>query len=112
MASYGSRIAPEKPTIFTGSRGVLNFTMRLNLHAGTNHSGNWGGLLTNPGVVMAHALASTIDCMAPSPWIFEEFVDVFTAMVSVLLMIRPNFYPPLTGLSLSPVCVITVKSTG
>ena len=91
MASYGSRIAPEKPTIFTGSRGVLNFTMRLNLHAGTNHSGNWDGLLTNPGVVMAHALASTIDCMAPSSWIFEELVEVFTTMDSVLLMIRPNF---------------------
>jgi acetylornithine deacetylase/succinyl-diaminopimelate desuccinylase-like protein len=35
--------------------------MRLNLHAGAHHSGNWGGLLTNPGVVMAHALASMID---------------------------------------------------
>ena len=27
----------------------------------------------------------------PSSWIFEEFVDVFTTMDSVLLMIRPNF---------------------
>ena len=61
IASDGPRISPEKPTIFMGSRGVLNFTMRLNLHAGAHHSGNWGGLLTNPGVVMAHALASMID---------------------------------------------------
>ncbi len=44
-----------------GSRGVFNFTMRLESHAGGHHSGNWGGLLTNPGVVMAHALASMVD---------------------------------------------------
>ena len=44
-----------------GSRGVFNFTMRLDSHAGGHHSGNWGGLLTNPGVVMAHALACMID---------------------------------------------------
>ncbi len=61
IASDGPRISPEKPTIFMGSRGVLNFTMRLNSHEGAHHSGNWGGLLTNPGVVMAHALASMID---------------------------------------------------
>ena len=61
IASDGPRISPEKPTIFMGSRGVLNFTMRLKSHEGAHHSGNWGGLLTNPGVVMAHALASMID---------------------------------------------------
>ena len=44
-----------------GSRSVFNFTMRLDSHAGGHHSGNWGGLLTNPGVVMAHAIASMID---------------------------------------------------
>ncbi|MEL0041982.1 MAG: peptidase dimerization domain-containing protein, partial [Candidatus Puniceispirillum sp.] len=42
-------------------RGVFNVTMRLDVHAGAHHSGNWGGLLTNPGVVMAHAIASMID---------------------------------------------------
>ena len=61
IASDGPRTAPEMPTIFMGARGVLNFTMRLNSHTGAHHSGNWGGLLTNPGVVMAHALASMID---------------------------------------------------
>jgi acetylornithine deacetylase/succinyl-diaminopimelate desuccinylase-like protein len=61
IASDGPRIHPDKPTIFMGSRGVFNFTMRLESHAGGHHSGNWGGLLTNPGVVMAHALASMID---------------------------------------------------
>ena len=61
IASDGPRIHPDKPTIFMGSRSVFNFTMRLDSHAGGHHSGNWGGLLTNPGVVMAHALSSMID---------------------------------------------------
>ncbi len=61
IASDGPRIHPDKPTVFMGSRGVFNFTMRLDVHAGGHHSGNWGGLLTNPGVVMAHAIASMID---------------------------------------------------
>ncbi|MEK9745688.1 MAG: M20/M25/M40 family metallo-hydrolase, partial [Candidatus Puniceispirillum sp.] len=60
-ASDGPRLHPDKPTMFMGSRGVFNFTMRLDVHAGGHHSGNWGGLLTNPGVVMAHAIASMID---------------------------------------------------
>ena len=61
IASDGPRIQAEKPTIFMGSRGVFNFTLRLDVHSGGHHSGNWGGLLTNPGIVMAHALASMVD---------------------------------------------------
>lgn len=61
IASDGPRIAPDAPTMFMGSRGVCNFVMRLDAHAGAHHSGNWGGLLTNPGVVLSHALASMID---------------------------------------------------
>ena len=61
LASDGPRIHPDKPTIFMGSRGVFNFTMRLDVHEGGHHSGNWGGLLTNPGIVMAHAIASIVD---------------------------------------------------
>ena len=40
---------------------MFNFIMRLDIHDGGHHSGNWGGLLTNPGVIMAHAIASMID---------------------------------------------------
>jgi acetylornithine deacetylase/succinyl-diaminopimelate desuccinylase-like protein len=60
IASDGPRIQPDVPTIFMGSRGAFNFTMRLTLRDGAHHSGNWGGLLSNPGVIMAHALASMI----------------------------------------------------
>lgn len=61
IASDGPRLAPDKPTVFMGSRGVFNFTMSLECRDGGHHSGNWGGLLSNPGVIMAHALATITD---------------------------------------------------
>lgn len=60
IASDGPRLSPDRPTLFMGSRGVFNFKMRLNLRDGAHHSGNWGGLLANPGLIMAHALASIV----------------------------------------------------
>ena len=61
IASDGPRLQPDIPTIFMGSRGVFNFTMTICLRDGSHHSGNWGGLLANPGVMMAHALATIVD---------------------------------------------------
>lgn len=61
IASDGPRMQADAPTVFMGSRGVFNFTMRLALREGGHHSGNWGGLLANPGIVMANALASMVD---------------------------------------------------
>ncbi|MEM9130863.1 MAG: M20 family metallopeptidase [Actinomycetota bacterium] len=61
IASDGPRVDAATPTVFMGSRGAFNFTMRLELRNGGHHSGNWGGLLANPGVLMAHALASMVD---------------------------------------------------
>jgi acetylornithine deacetylase/succinyl-diaminopimelate desuccinylase-like protein len=58
IASDGPRLAPERPTIFLGARGAMNFDLVCDLREGGHHSGNWGGLLANPGVIMAHALAS------------------------------------------------------
>jgi len=58
IASDGPRLAPERPTIFLGARGAMNFDLVVDLREGGHHSGNWGGLLANPGVIMAHALAS------------------------------------------------------
>ncbi len=60
IASDGPRLSPERPTIFMGSRGVFNFQMSLNLRDGAHHSGNWGGLLANPGIILAHAIASIV----------------------------------------------------
>ena len=58
IASDGPRLAPERPTIFMGSRGVFNFDLVVDLREGGHHSGNWGGLLANPGIILTHALAS------------------------------------------------------
>ena len=60
FASDGPRLSPGRPTLFMGSRGVFNFTMSLNLREGGHHSGNWGGLLANPGIILSHAIASMI----------------------------------------------------
>ncbi|MCB1738837.1 MAG: M20 family metallopeptidase, partial [Gammaproteobacteria bacterium] len=61
LASDGPRFASQRPTLFMGTRGALNFEMRLELRDGGHHSGNWGGLLRNPGVVLANAIASLVD---------------------------------------------------
>lgn len=61
IASDGPRLNAERPTVFLGSRGVFNFDLRLQLREGAHHSGNWGGLLANPGTILAHAIACMVD---------------------------------------------------
>jgi acetylornithine deacetylase/succinyl-diaminopimelate desuccinylase-like protein len=58
IASDGPRLTPERPTVFLGTRGALNMDLVVDLRAGGHHSGNWGGLLANPGIILAHALAT------------------------------------------------------
>jgi acetylornithine deacetylase/succinyl-diaminopimelate desuccinylase-like protein len=60
IASDGPRLAPEKPTIFLGARGALNFDLVAELRASGHHSGNWGGLLANPMILLAHAIATIV----------------------------------------------------
>ncbi|PMS36799.1 acetylornithine deacetylase/succinyl-diaminopimelate desuccinylase-like protein [Trinickia symbiotica] len=61
LASDGPRVSAERPTIFLGSRGELNFDLEVNLRDGGHHSGNWGGVLRNPAVVLAHAIGTLVD---------------------------------------------------
>jgi acetylornithine deacetylase/succinyl-diaminopimelate desuccinylase-like protein len=61
IASDGPRLRRDRATVFLGSRGVANFDLTLKLRDGAHHSGNWGGLLRNPGVVLANAIASLVD---------------------------------------------------
>lgn len=61
IASDGPRVAASEPTLFLGARGGLNFRLNLRLREGGHHSGNWGGLLRNPGVRLAHAIATLVD---------------------------------------------------
>jgi acetylornithine deacetylase/succinyl-diaminopimelate desuccinylase-like protein len=61
IASDGPRLRADLPTVFLGTRGVANFDLSLKLRDGAHHSGNWGGLLRNPGTVLANAIASLVD---------------------------------------------------
>jgi acetylornithine deacetylase/succinyl-diaminopimelate desuccinylase-like protein len=61
IASDGPRLHPERPTLFMGSRGAVNFDLRVSLRDGAHHSGNWGGLLKDPATILAHAIAAIVD---------------------------------------------------
>lgn len=58
IASDGPRLEPGRPTLFLGTRGAMNFDLEVKLRDGGHHSGNWGGLLADPGILLAHALAT------------------------------------------------------
>lgn len=61
IGSDGPRNAPGVPTIFLGARGGYPIDLVVDLREGSHHSGNWGGLLANAGIVLAQALASITD---------------------------------------------------
>jgi acetylornithine deacetylase/succinyl-diaminopimelate desuccinylase-like protein len=61
VASDGPRVAPEVPTITTGSRGIFAFDLAIDLRPGGVHSGHWGGLTVDPAIVLAGAIASICD---------------------------------------------------
>lgn len=58
IASDGPRLTADRPTLFLGARGSLSFDMWIDARAGGHHSGNWGGLLSDPATRLAHAIAS------------------------------------------------------
>ncbi|MEC5341465.1 M20 family metallopeptidase [Brenneria populi] len=61
IASDGPRLHAERPTLFLGSRGCVNFRLSIHARKQAYHSGNWGGLLSNPGTQLANAVASLVD---------------------------------------------------
>ncbi|CAB3792394.1 Succinyl-diaminopimelate desuccinylase [Paraburkholderia caffeinitolerans] len=61
IASDGPRVLAERPTLFLGSRGGVTFELLVDLRKGAHHSGNWGGALRNPAIVLSHAIASLVD---------------------------------------------------
>ncbi len=60
IASDGPRLNAEQPTVFLGSRGGASFDLAVEAREGGHHSGNWGGLLSNPAIRLSHALASLV----------------------------------------------------
>ncbi len=61
IGSDGPRVAPEVPTITTGTRGSFNFDLVVELRPGGVHSGHWGGLTADPAVLLAHAIGAIVD---------------------------------------------------
>lgn len=57
IASDGPRVTPDRPTVSLGCRGAQNFDLVCDLRQGAHHSGNWGGALADPAMILSHALA-------------------------------------------------------
>ena len=58
IGSDGPRVAPETPTIATGTRGTFHFDLIVSLRPGGVHSGHWGGVTSDPALVLSHALGA------------------------------------------------------
>ena len=61
IASDGPRLALDRPTIFLGARGGMAFELSIEARQNFQHSGNWGGILSNPGIELCHAITALID---------------------------------------------------
>jgi len=61
IASDGPRVKAERPTLFLGSRGNVNFKLEIKARDGGHHSGNWGGLISNPAVQLVNAISTLVD---------------------------------------------------
>lgn len=61
LASDGPRVAAGLPTVSTGTRGTFHFDLVVDVRPGGVHSGNWGGMTTDPAIVLSHAIAGIAD---------------------------------------------------
>lgn len=61
IASDGPRVSQGEPTLFLGSRGSVIVELRCSPREGGLHSGNWGGIMKNPAVVLASAIATLVN---------------------------------------------------
>lgn len=61
IGSDGPRLSREYPTLFMGSRGSMVCRLSVKCREDDRHSGNWGGVLSDPVVRLAHAIASIVD---------------------------------------------------
>jgi acetylornithine deacetylase/succinyl-diaminopimelate desuccinylase-like protein len=84
IASDGPRLSPSVLTLFTGSRGAINFRLVVDLRDGANHSGNWGGVLADPMILLAHALATITDsrgAIAVPEWRPDSLTPDISALI-------------------------------
>jgi acetylornithine deacetylase/succinyl-diaminopimelate desuccinylase-like protein len=60
IASDGPRLEAGRPDICLGARGAFAVDLSIRAREGGHHSGNWGGLLSNPAIRLAHAIATIV----------------------------------------------------
>ena len=60
ISSDGPRLSADQPTLYLGTRGVYSFDLVCDLRSSGHHSGNWGGLIANPCVLLSHAIATLV----------------------------------------------------
>ena len=85
IASDGPRLRPDRASVVLGSRGTINFEMRVTLRDGAHHSGNWGGLIADPGIRLVHAIASVTDArgqLAIPEWRPTSLTDEIRALLA------------------------------
>ncbi|CAN0565679.1 unnamed protein product, partial [Ectocarpus sp. 12 AP-2014] len=97
LASDGPRIRHDMPTLFLGSRGVVQLKLALNTGNGGRHSGNWGGVITNPAVVLCNAIATLLSAEGK---IKVDFLKAPAITEEIALLIREL---PVGGGSADPV---------
>ena len=61
LASDGPRQSPDVADVSLGNRGGISFDLTVSLREGSRHSGHYGGLIEDPGITLAHALAAITD---------------------------------------------------
>jgi len=61
IASDGPRVDAVSPTLFLGSRGAVNVKLSINARDSDYHSGNWGGLLSNPATRLCNAISTLVN---------------------------------------------------
>ena len=60
IALDGPRQSLSVPDISLGTRGGIGIDLVVDLRSHSHHSGHWGGVLKDAGVVLAHAIANII----------------------------------------------------
>jgi acetylornithine deacetylase/succinyl-diaminopimelate desuccinylase-like protein len=106
IASDGPRMSTDVPLVFLGARGAINFTLTVDLRDGAHHSGNWGGLLSDPAVILAHALATITDArgqISIPEWRPNSLTSDIRALIKRLpVPVGPQIDPDWGDADLSP----------
>ena len=64
----GPRQTTFMPEIKLGARGGITMDLVVRLRDGAHHSGHWGGVLADPGFILAHALVDASSRARGGSW--------------------------------------------